>query len=170
MSHARESLATLLAKPGKCLNARPADKTSYFQVVSQLLPDIETYRTRGYSLGEIYGALVRGGDIGCTIGTFRAYYYRARRDAEQMGQMPEVLVSDTGVSQAEDVQERASTSEPVTMQPPLTESVVESEPTAGAESPSLLTITDAQLQAQQALARRMFAQRRAELGMRRRGE
>ena len=50
------------------------------------------------------------------------------------------------------------------------EPTVETVTTTSSEPKSLLEVTEEELQSQQALARRMFAKRRVELGMRKRGE
>ena len=174
MIHARESLATLLTKPGKRCNASSPNETSYFQMVCQLLSDIEVYRNRGYSLGEIHGALVRGGDIGCALGTFKAYYYRARQLANRSALVSDLPTENSGLSQNghsdKSSQPRSVTSQPIDETPSLSRSETRADivPTAESEEKSLLTISETELQAQQALAKRMFAQRRAELGITRR--
>ena len=175
MSHARKSLESLLAKPGKRRNVGSHEGGSYFRVVQQLFTDIEAYRNRGYSLGEIYGALLRGGDIGCTLSTFKTYYYRLKQ------------LADNSVLKGDDKHQRVglSQSAPVTNQGfeysvrseciddasscPVVEAVDQASPsTPVSDKQSLLDISDAEIEAQQALAKRMFAQRRAELGITRR--
>lgn len=174
MIHARESLATLLTKPGKRCNANSLSETSYFQMVCQLLSDIEVYRNRGYSLGEIHGALVRGGDIGCALGTFKAYYYRARQLANRSALVSDLSIENSGLPQNgnpdKGSQTRYVTSKPIGETPSLSlsETGADIVPTAESEEKSLLNISETELKAQQALAKRMFAQRRAELGITRR--
>ncbi|MEM6255054.1 MAG: hypothetical protein AAF821_19230 [Cyanobacteria bacterium P01_D01_bin.156] len=151
MTHAKESLETFL---GESSHNSSGNRLSERTVVSEIFPDIEAYRKRGYSLSAIHGALVRGGDLTCTVTTFRTYYYQERR---QRSDSPGAFQSATDLAN--------SRPETIPIQP-VEESVAVDE----APTQSLLNITDAELKAQQALAKRMFAQRRAELGMRRRGE
>ena len=148
---------------------------SYFRVVQQLFTDIETYRNRGYSLGEIYGALLRGGDIGCTLSTFKTYYYRLKQFADRAEQTIGEEHQRVGMSQSvpsanqglehpaipECIDEASSC--------PVVEAVDKESPkTPVSDKKSLLAISDAEIKAQQALAKRMFDQRRNELGITRR--
>ena len=148
MTHARESLETFLGEPG------PGDRLSDRTVVGQIFPEIETYRKRGYSLSAIHSALVRGGDLSCTITTFRTYYYQERHQRSDEQSLPEQgSTTDLAV--------------PMTEPLPL-QDAEEQILTDTSDSKSLLTISDTELKAQQALAKRMFAQRRNELGITRR--
>ena len=156
MTHARESLETFL---GDANATKSSNRMSERAVVRDICPEIEQYRQRGYSLSEIYGALRRGGDLTCTLTTFRTYYYQERHHPPSSDrQLPETGGVDS-ISKT-----TASAAHPEVPQK-------SSEPSAGEASGSdaLLTVTDDELASQQALARRLFDERRAELGMRRRG-
>ena len=155
MTHARESLETFL---GESNHNGSGIKLSERNIVSQIFPEIETYRKRGYSLSAIHSALVRGGDLSCTLTTFRTYYYQERRQRSD-----EPLLSE----QSAPCQPTADLVAPLAETMPLHN--VEKQISAEASHPkSLLTISDTELKAQQTLAKRMFAQRRAELGITRR--
>ncbi|MEM7065712.1 MAG: hypothetical protein AAF572_21435 [Cyanobacteria bacterium P01_B01_bin.77] len=148
MTHAKESLETFLGEPG------PGVRLSDRNVVAQIFPEIETYRKRGYSLSAIHSALMRGGDLSCTITTFRTYYYQERHQRSDEQPLPEQgSTTDLTVPMAESLPLRDAEEQILTNT---------------SESKSLLTISDTELKAQQALAKRMFAQRRAELGITRR--
>lgn len=181
MSHAQKSLESLLAKPGRRPNSGSHDGISYLHVVDELLTDIESYRNRGYSLGEIYGALVRGGDLGCTLSTFKTYYYRLKqlkygsvfpsasvKAPMQSSRLPVERGPHGGQStpDAETMEDESSLAVDETTDHSGSESSMPEAPIS--ETPSLLGMSDDELETQQALARRLFDQRRAELGIRRR--
>ena len=86
MTHARESLETFLGEPS---HDGSGGRLSDRNVVAQIFPEIETYRKRGYSLSAIHSALVRGGDLSCTITTFRTYYYQERHQRSDEQSLPE---------------------------------------------------------------------------------
>ncbi|MEM9267245.1 MAG: hypothetical protein AAGA46_17145 [Cyanobacteria bacterium P01_F01_bin.13] len=155
MTHAKESLENFL---GESSHNGSGNRLSERNVVSQIFLEIETYRKRGYSLSAIHSALVRGGDLSCTVTTFRTYYYKERRQRSDQPLLPEqdgphqpaadLIVSMTETLPLQNVEEQISTD--------------------ASQSKSLLMVSDTELKAQQALAKRLFAQRRAELGMTRR--
>ena len=156
MTHARESLEAFL---GDVNSATPSDIMSERDIVRDIFPVIEVYRQRGYSLPAIHQALVRGGDLSCKITTFRVYYYQERHQRQPLSEQP--------LSEQNDV-DAATNVAPVPaddMSPSTQEKVSADVPPA---SNTLFGMSEDELAAQQAFARRMFDQRRAELGMRRR--
>lgn len=155
MTHARESLETFL---GDIEPTVPSDSSSERSVIREIFPEIEMYRQRGYSLSAIHNALVRGGDLSCKMTTFRTYYYRERHQRQLLSELSEPQTSDTTVTPAQ-ISVSNESEQPTS--PPLADC---------SASDALLSMSDAAIKSQQALARRMFDQRRAELGMRRRGE
>lgn len=154
MTHAKESLETFL---GDANSTKPSGRISERNVVRDICPEIEIYRQRGYSLSAIHGALLRGGDLTCTLTTFRTYYYQERHYRPS---------SDQRLPEAGYVEPIANTAP--TEQSDVSQDSIEPNSSKVMVSNALLNVTDEDLVSQQALARQLFDQRRAELGMRRR--
>lgn len=156
MSHARESLEKFL-DPTDC--DRSKSKTSSRSQIKQLLSDVEAYRQKGYSLNQIHSALVRGGDLCCTLTTFRTYYYQERQQKAAPVPQKRELVQVTDIEQWS---KKPSVSQGLSEYKTPSSGISETDEVEMVPQPSDSSYED-KMKAHHDLAQKMFAARRAEL-------